>query len=120
MDNTATVNEYMKNLEHPLKSEMEAVRTIILQANSLISERIKWNSPSFYYKGDMAVVVPRANGKIHIVFPNGIIINDPTGLLEGDYKDRRMAYFYDMADIKAKQAALEQIVNDWVNLMDRQ
>lgn len=44
------VNEYMKKLEHPLIKEIEAVRAIIRGANKKISERIKWNAPSYYYK----------------------------------------------------------------------
>ena len=83
-----------------------------------ITERIKWNAPSFYYKGDMAVFHPRATHHVHVVFPNGIVINDPAGLLEGDYKDRRMAYFYTLEDVQSKKAALENIVNDWVRIMD--
>jgi hypothetical protein len=44
------------------------------------------------------------------------MIHDSDGLLEGDYKDRRMAYFKDMADVKAKKKALEKVVNEWVKL----
>jgi hypothetical protein len=55
-----------------------------------------------------------------MVFPNGIIINDETGLLEGNYVDRRMANFYNMDDIRTKQSALEQAVRRWIQLMDVQ
>ncbi len=41
------VAEYMQNLEHPLKAEIEALRQIIKAANPAISERIKWNAPSY-------------------------------------------------------------------------
>ncbi len=34
-----------------------------------------------------------------------------------EYVDRRMAYFSDMKDVKAKQAALEKAVRKWVRLM---
>jgi hypothetical protein len=39
--------------------------------------------------------------------------------LEGDWKDRREARFYDMEDVKSKRAALEKVVNDWIKLMDK-
>lgn len=48
-----------------------------------------------------------------------IDIDDGAGLLEGDYKDRRMAYFSDMKDAKAKEAALTKVVNDWVAFRDK-
>ena len=118
LNDTPKVDAYMSELKHPLKNEMEAVRSIILNANPQVTEGIKWNAPSFYYKGDMAVFNPRAQDYIHIVFPNGIVIGDDTGLLEGDYIDRRMAYFYDMDDINAKKAALEKAINGWIAYMD--
>lgn len=54
-----------------------------------------------------------------MVFPNRIISNNSSGLLEGDYKDRRMAYFYDMNDINLKKKNLAALVNKWVELMTK-
>jgi len=119
-DDTAYVNEFMNKFEHPFKAEIEAIRAIILKADSHITEGIKWNAPNFYYKGDMVVFTPHIQTYVHMVFPNGIIINDDTGLLEGDYVDRRMAHFYSMDDIHVKKAALEKVVRRWVKLMDEQ
>ena len=87
-NDTDYVNEFMSKFEHPFKAEIEAIRAIILKADSRITEGIKWNAPNFYYKGDMAVFTPHIKDYVHMVFPNGIIINDDTGLLEGDYVDR--------------------------------
>ncbi len=119
LDNTEAVNAYMRTLEHPLKAEMEAIRTIIMNAHPQITEGIKWNSPSFYYRGDMVVFAPHIKIRVHLVFPNGIIIKDETGLLEGDYIDRRMAYFYNMEDVVSKKTALEKAVLGWVKVMDQ-
>jgi hypothetical protein len=118
-NNTSTVNEYMRHLEHPLKAEMEAVRAIILGANPCIQERIKWNAPSFYYKEDLAAFNPRAQQHVHLVllFPKGLV-SDPSGLLHGDYKDRRMAYFRNMEEVMSCKKALEDVVNEWVHLAD--
>ena len=118
LDDSAKVDAYMQALEHPLKAEMEAVRAIILGAHPGVTEGIKWNAPSFYYKGDMVVFHPRPQDYVHLVFPNGIVIADDTGLLEGDYVDRRMAYFRSMDEVKAKQTALENAVRSWARYMD--
>ena len=116
------VDAYMNALEHPLKAEIAAVRSIIVNANSKVQERVKWNAPSFYYKDDIAAFNPRANGFVQLVFVfhRGKMIEDRLGLLEGDYKDRRLARFEDMRDIKAKKAALEQVVNRWIELTDNE
>lgn len=119
-NDSEAVNEYMRKLKHPLKAEMEAVRAIILKASSKVQERVKWNAPSFFYQEDLAAFNPRAKAYVHLVllFPKGLVKED-TGLLEGNFKDRRMAYFYNMADVKSKKAALEKVVKDWVKLIDQ-
>ena len=118
-NDTAYVNEFMSKFEHPFKAEIEAIRAIILKADSHITEGIKWNAPNFYYKGDMVVFTPHIKTYVHMVFPNGVVIDDDTGLLEGDYIDRRMAHFHSMDDIQAKKDALEKVVRRWIELMDQ-
>jgi hypothetical protein len=117
-NDSAYVNEFMTTFQHRFKAEMEAIRAIILKADSRITEGIKWNAPNFYYKGDMAVFTPHVKDHVLMVFPNGIVINDETGLLEGNYIDRRMAHFYNMDDIEAKKAALEKVIRRWIEVMD--
>lgn len=117
-NDTAYVNEFMSLFEHPFKAEIQAIREIILKADSRITEGIKWNAPNFYYKGDMAVFTPHVKDHVLMVFPNGILIADDSGLLEGDYPDRRMAHFYSMDDIQKKKASFEKIVRRWIEVMD--
>jgi|GEM_PF-1208078 len=116
---TVKVSLYMRTLGHPMKSEMEVIRSIIKNANPKVLEKVKWNAPSFFYKQDMAVFNPRAERFVQLtfLFPRGVV-KDSTGLLLGDWKDRREARFYDIDDIKKKKAALERVVNEWVALMD--
>jgi hypothetical protein len=55
-----------------------------------------------------------------LVFPTGAIVNDTTGLLEGDYKDgRRLAKFMDMNDVKTKADALQKVIKEWLKLVDK-
>lgn len=67
----------------------------------------KWNAPSFFYRADRAAFDPRSRDRLHLVMllPNGLV-DDPTGLLEGDYDKQE--------DVRAKRAALEHMVNAWV------
>ena len=50
MSNTKKVDEFMSKLEHPLKAELEAVRSIIVNANPKIEEDVKWGGPAFFTK----------------------------------------------------------------------
>jgi hypothetical protein len=44
----------MATLEHPYKAEVAALREIILGVSDDITETIKWNAPTFSYKGYIA------------------------------------------------------------------
>ena len=116
---TDKVDEFLGNLSHPLKAEVEAVRSIIKGVNKDINEEIKWRAPSFNYKGEYLVTFNLwEEERIHLVFHNPLIPQVKSALLEGDYKDRRMAYFADMQDIKAKQPLLEKALKDLIKLQE--
>ena len=114
----AVVDAYMRDIDHPFKAEMEAVRAIVLGASPKIAERIKWNAPSFYYKEDLGTFNPRASEFAHLIllFPGGAGLPAKSSLLEGAQKDRREAKFYSLADVETKKRALEKLVKDWVKL----
>ena len=114
------VDAYMRDIDHPFKAEIEAVRAIILGASPKISERIKWNAPSFYYKEDLGAFNPRASEFAHLIllFPGGAGLPAKSSLLEGKQKDRREAKFYSMADVQTKKPALTKLVKDWVKLRE--
>ena len=117
----SAVESYMREIDHPFRAEMAAVRAIILEVSDKISERIKWNAPSFFYKEDLGAFNPRATEYAHLIllFPGGEGMDDKSGLLEGNHKDRREAKFHSLDDVKAKKRALEKLVKNWVALRDR-
>jgi hypothetical protein len=119
-DGKAVVEAYLRDLDHPFKQEIEAVRAIILGASDKLAERIKWNAPSFHYKEDLGAFNPRATEYAHLIllFPGGGGMDDTSGLLEGNHKDRREAKFHSLDDVKAKRPALEKLVKRWVALRD--
>ena len=116
---TDKVDEFLENLSHPLKAEIEAVRSIIKGVNKDINEEIKWRAPSFNYKGEYLVTFNLwEEERIHLVFHNPQISKVKSKLLEGEYKERRMAYFADMKDVKAKRSLLEKALKDLIKLQE--
>lgn len=116
---TDQVDEFLRGLSHPLKAEVEAVRSIIKGVDKNINEEIKWKAPSFNYKGGyLATFNLRETKRIHLVFHNPLIPQVKSKLLEGDYKDRRMTYFADMQDVKAKKVLLEKVLKDLIKLIE--
>ena len=115
---TDAVDEFLRGLSHPLKAEVEAVRSIFKSVDKNIHEEIKWKAPSFNYNGEYLVTFNLRDVKrIHLVFHNPMIPKVKSDLLEGDYKDRRMMYLANMKDVRAKKAELEKILKQLIKLI---
>ncbi|MEO1010630.1 MAG: DUF1801 domain-containing protein [Bacteroidota bacterium] len=112
------VDAFLKDRAHPLTEEIQRVREIILEADPNISEAIKWKSPTFMYKGNIASYFMNAKKFVSLMFHKGATITDIHGLLEGDGKEARVARFSDMADIEEKKEALVSIIKAWIRLKD--
>jgi len=112
--------------KHPLRKEMDALRTIILGVDPSITEGVKWNTASFRTSDWFATL----NGPKHVKEPmiilhagakaKGIVVKDripdPEGLIKWLGNDRAQIVFKDAADIKAKEKALQAIVKTWIQL----
>ena len=114
------VNEWMDKLDTSLKTSVNAVRKIIKAAGPELNERIKWNAPSYYYKEDIVTFGPtKAKDKIILVFHHPNIVKIKSGLLQGNYKDRRLVYLNSMKEIKEAQKELERIIKESVAMIDK-
>jgi hypothetical protein len=125
------VTQHIKKLDKAISPTVEAIRKIILDTDKEIGEQIKWNSPSFYYTGEMKPFNPKEykrdiavmnlhKGNILVVFPTGAKVKDTTGLLEGGYTDgRRLVKFKDINDVKAKTKALQTVLKEWLKLVEK-
>jgi len=121
------VNEFMNKLDHPLKKSLAAVREIVLSANKGITEHIKWNAPSFCFKGEDRVTFNlHKNEYILIVFHRGAkvkdrkgnnpLFKDTTGLLEWVTNDRAIVKLYSIQEVNAKKDRLKKVVKQWITL----
>lgn len=124
---TEQVEAYMRELEHPLKPEAEAVRTIIKNACPGIGEHIKWNAPSFHIEGEDRITFNlRKQDSLLLVFHTGArvkdraggqpLIEDTTGLLEWASPDRALVKLGNMEEIRAKEAELVEIIHKWLEV----
>ncbi|HEY0670138.1 MAG TPA: DUF1801 domain-containing protein [Sphingobacteriaceae bacterium] len=131
LSDTEQVSALIKKLDPQIAKTVELIRQIILKTDKEIAEQIKWNSPSFYYTGEMKPFDPKEykrdiavlnlhRGRILLVLPSGAKVDDGSGFLEGDYKDgRRMITFKDEADVKSKEKRLQKIIKEWIKLVDK-
>lgn len=130
-DNSELVNEYIQKLDTNLAEIVQSIREMVLSTDKEIAEQIKWNSPSFYYSGEMQdfnpkeykrdiLVINLHKGYPLLVFPTGAKVTDNTGVLEGDYKDgRRVAQILDMEMWQAKKSDLQKVIIAWLALVEK-
>ncbi|MEH7346701.1 DUF1801 domain-containing protein [Bacillus sp. JJ1532] len=128
MSGPEQVAEFMNNLEHPLKEEIEEVRSIILRTDDKITEHIKWNAPSFCYEGEDRItfnlhgkgfirLVLHCGAKVKERKTNEPLIVDPSGILEWKAADRAMMKFTDKKDVKAKEESLREVIKKWLEVI---
>jgi hypothetical protein len=125
------VTELIKNMEPGAAEIVSYLREVILQTDKEISEQIKWNSPSFYYTGDMKPFDPKEykrdilvmnlhRGKLLLVMPTGERVKEISKILEGKYTDgRRIVTIKDMDDAKAKEQELQKVLKAWLATVEK-
>lgn len=131
INNPESVTGFIKQLDPEFAIMIESIRKLILSTDKIIGEQIKWNSPSFFYTGEMKpfdpkeykrdiVVLNIRKGIALLVFPTGANVKDSTGILEGDYKDgRRMITFSNLEEVKSKAKDLQTVVKLWLNQVEK-
>jgi hypothetical protein len=117
----------LSKLDHPLKSEIETVRRIILGVSPTIHEGIKWNSLSFRTTEYFATVNWRCRDSVQLVFhqgakvkdnsTQGIQIDDPKGLIQWLAKERCLVTLGAGKEIQINRTALAGIVRQWIGQM---
>ncbi|MGV3652116.1 MAG: DUF1801 domain-containing protein [Devosia sp.] len=110
------VRAWLSDLDPAWRPLVDALRAAIISAGPVLSERIKWNAPSYHLDGiDLGAMNLRELGRLRlvIVYPNSAPA-ERFGLLEGDWPDRRIMGFSSPEDIAAKSQALSQVIADWL------
>ena len=123
-DTTLAVDEFMHGLEHPSKSAIEILRSLILDVDPSIAEGIKWNAPSFRTTEYFATTNLRAKVGLGLILhlgakvrelPEGAVaIDDPGKLLKWLGKDRAMVEFATTDELEGKRAALVAVLRQWI------
>jgi uncharacterized protein YdhG (YjbR/CyaY superfamily) len=101
-----------------MNAEIQRVCEIIMSTHEGIVETIKWSSPTFLYKGNKALNFMNAKKHFSLMFHKGALIDEKTGLLEGDGKEGRLAKFECKADIEKRKNDLQTVVKEWIKLQD--
>ncbi|MCW5713038.1 MAG: DUF1801 domain-containing protein [Bauldia sp.] len=112
------VEAWLAGYDNPQKPLVLEIRRTILAADRRIGETIKWQTPTFVYKGNLASFQPRAKKFASLLFHTGASIAGDFPMLEGGVSVARYMRFSDLADVAAKAPDLRRIVKAWCDQRD--
>lgn len=112
------IDAFVSKLNHPMKAEIAEVINIIRGSSKDLEEDVKWGGPSFDYKEPMATMNPRITDYVVFIFHKGELITDKSGLLEPAPKGKSYLKLHSMKEIKDNKVNIQNIVEDWIKLMN--
>ena len=118
MNRNPEVDAWLAAYQNPMKPVVMAVRDVILAADDRIEESIKWQAPTFAYKGNLASFYPKSKAHASLMFHKGATIRGDFPNLVGEGKESRSMKFADLDDVRAKAAELSAITVAWCEMRD--
>lgn len=111
------VTAWFDSYDHPAKDAMLRVREILL-SDERITEAIKWKSPTFIYKGNMASLMPRTKSHVSLMFHQGALIPGEHPGLSGGGETVRYMSFDDLDEVESSRSDLLRAVRSWCEYRD--
>ena len=112
------VDAWLERYANPLKPLVLRVREIVLDADPRIGETIKWSTPTFVYRGNLASFQPRAKQFVSILFHAGASIPGDHPILLGGGETARYVRLADGDEVERECAALQAVVRAWCDSRD--
>jgi hypothetical protein len=97
---------------HPLTDAMQSARRLILEADDRVTESIKWQTPTFAYRGNIVSFNPAKN-VVSLMFHRGAEIPGDFPRLVGDGKLVRVMRLADASEVAAAADELQAVVRAW-------
>jgi uncharacterized protein YdhG (YjbR/CyaY superfamily) len=110
------VDAWFEKYDNPMKPVVQAIRRVILETDPRMEEVIKWQAPTFVYKGNLASFYPKSRQHASLMFHLGARIPGDFSPLEGTGDTSRVMKFTDLADVERKKDELQRIVRAWIEM----
>lgn len=123
-----SITEFLNDLEPKKKAQVEELRTIILGLGLELEEDIKWNAPSYKYKGVDRITFNLMNkeGKVKLVIHMGAskkenkdappVLKNAPKFIVWNSDIRGTISFDGMDDINEKKNDLKSALIDWLKI----
>ena len=118
MNKNPDVDLWLETYDNPMKPVVAAIRQLALSCDARVEETIKWQAPTFMYKGNIASFFPKAKKHASLMFHKGAEIPGNFPNLQGDGKEARTFKVFDLDDLEAKSDELTAIFQAWCDMKD--
>ena len=112
------VDAWFERYDNPMKEVVLRARDLILDADPRIGETIKWSTPTFVYKGNLASFQPRAKQFASLLFHTGASIPAQHPILEAGGDVARYVRLADLNAVEQARPELEAVVRAWCDARD--
>lgn len=119
-----TLTDFLDELKHPLRNEIEHLRSMVLNVMDGLSENFKWNGPNYSFKNEdrvtMKIQPPKA---AQLIFQRGVkvqtapdekLLNEHLAFLIWKGTDRAIITFNSSAEIENRKEDIAKIIKDWI------
>jgi hypothetical protein len=107
------VDAWFARYENPKKDVVLRIRDIVLEADPRIEETVKWQAPTFMYKGNLASFYPKSKEHASLMFHVGAKIPGKHPRLEGTGDTSRVMKIATVAEANRARRDIEAIVRAW-------
>lgn len=118
MPRQAEVDAWFERYDNPMKPVVQRIREIVLDADPRVDEVIKWQAPTFTYKGNIASFYPKSKGHASLMFHLGAQIPGSFSRLQGSGGTSRVFKVADLGDAEVARPELQSIVRAWCEWRD--
>jgi hypothetical protein len=119
MPTSPEVDAWFATYDNPMKDVVQRIREIVLASDERIDECIKWQAPTFTYKGNLASFYPKSRQHASLMFHLGARIPGDYPRLEGSGDTSRVMKFTSVAEADAARDEIGRIVAAWCDWRDR-
>lgn len=113
MPKSREVDAWFARYENPMRDVVLRIREIILAADPRIGECIKWQAPTFTFRGNLATFYPKSKQHASLMFHMGARIPGSHPRLEGTGATSRVLKLGSVAEADHARDDIERIVRAW-------
>jgi hypothetical protein len=112
------VDAWFDRYDNPMNDVVQRIREIVFGADARMEECVKWQAPTFTYRGNLASFYPKSKQHASLMFHVGAQIPGQHPRLEGSGTTSRVMKMGSLAEADAARLDIERIVRAWCEWRD--